>query len=378
MNQNNSIKNILVATPLYPPEMGGPATYTSMLEEHLPSYGYELTVVPFGKVRHLPKVIRHIAYLRLLLREGRACDLIYTLDGVSVGLPARIASVLLQKRLILRVPGDYAWEQGQQRFGVTQTLDDYAGGGYKKTGVMVRLLRWLQTGTANRAVKIITPSNYMRDIVSSWGIPKEKIATVYSALFPLEVTAPREELRRQLAYDGFVIVSAGRLVPWKGFPTVIKMVAELREAIPNVTLVIAGDGPVETELQALVKELGLEQTVRLVGRLSKDALGATIKAADVFVLNTAYEGLSHQLLEVMDLKVPIVTTAVGGNPELITHDKTGYLCAFDDQEALLEAVRDLAHTDAIRERLVVNAKGRANDFRKEKVVQDLVQVLKTL
>ncbi|MFT5037369.1 MAG: hypothetical protein ACI9VM_000949, partial [Candidatus Azotimanducaceae bacterium] len=65
---SNGMKKILVATGLYPPEIGGPATYTKMLEEELPKASIEPIVIPFGKVRHLPKVFRHIAFMYLLLK----------------------------------------------------------------------------------------------------------------------------------------------------------------------------------------------------------------------------------------------------------------------------------------------------------------------
>src|SRR3989344_2738828 len=111
-------KRILVATGLYPPDIGGPATYTKMLETHLPKRGVELTVAPYGWVRRYPKIFRHTAFMWKLIRESRGCDAIYALDPVSVGLPALIASKITRKPLFLRIVGDYAWEQGQLRFGV--------------------------------------------------------------------------------------------------------------------------------------------------------------------------------------------------------------------------------------------------------------------
>src|SRR3989338_3118004 len=110
---------VLIATGLYPPDIGGPATYTRFLERHLPKHGIGLDVAAFTVVRKYPKVIRHIIYFFTLMRKGRHADIIYALDTISVGVPALVASYLLGKTLYLRVPGDYAWEQGQQRFGIT-------------------------------------------------------------------------------------------------------------------------------------------------------------------------------------------------------------------------------------------------------------------
>jgi len=113
---SNGMK-LLIATGLYAPEIGGPATYTAFLEKHLLRYGVAYEVLPFSVVRKYPKVIRHFAYLIKLLLRSRGTTALYALDTVSVGLPVCIASFLTRKPYLLRVPGDYAWEQGQQRYG---------------------------------------------------------------------------------------------------------------------------------------------------------------------------------------------------------------------------------------------------------------------
>ena len=99
-------KKILIATGIYPPDMGGPATYSKLLADELPKRGIEVRVLTFGAVRHLPKVIRHLAYFFKTLSQGREVDIIYAQDPVSVGLPALWAARLLGKRFLLRLGGD--------------------------------------------------------------------------------------------------------------------------------------------------------------------------------------------------------------------------------------------------------------------------------
>ena len=365
------IKKILVATPLYPPEIGGPATYARMLEKELPAHHIELEILPFGKVRHLPKIIRHIAYIKLLLGRSKHFDIVYSLDPVSVGVPIMIASFITRKRYILRVAGDYAWEQGQQHFGVTDLLDEYIE--HKRNyPFMVRLFAWLQSKVAARALHIIVPSKYMKGIVSKWGITTSKISVVYSALSPLKVEGTRDKIRKKLSYRRTVIISAGRLVPWKGFLTLLEVVAELQS---DISFVIAGDGPERGVLEERAKELGINNRVSFEGILSREKLGEAIKGADVFVLNTAYEGLSHQLLEVMDLGVPIVTTNVGGNPELIEDGVSGILVPFDDKEALVSAILRVLQNVRLRERMVQNARLATKRFDQKVVAGELATFL---
>ena len=83
------MKKVLIATGLYPPEIGGPATYTKLLETRLPEYGFEISVLPFSSVRHLPKIIRHAAYFLKCLSRARAADIVFAQDPVSVGLPEK-------------------------------------------------------------------------------------------------------------------------------------------------------------------------------------------------------------------------------------------------------------------------------------------------
>src|SRR6185436_880397 len=102
---------ILVATGLYPPESGGPATYSKFLVEKLPALGVEVSVLPFSRVRYLPKLVRHVAYFFACASLAREADIVYAQDTVSVGLPAALAAFVARKKFMVRVPGDYAWEQ---------------------------------------------------------------------------------------------------------------------------------------------------------------------------------------------------------------------------------------------------------------------------
>jgi glycosyltransferase involved in cell wall biosynthesis len=118
---------LVIATPLYPPESGGPATYAKLLTEHLSadeSGAHErdfVALVKFSDVRHLPKIIRHSAYFFKVLKAGRSADVILALDPVSTGFPAALAAGMLRKPFVVKIVGDFAWEQGRQRFGITRT-----------------------------------------------------------------------------------------------------------------------------------------------------------------------------------------------------------------------------------------------------------------
>lgn len=368
---------IVIATGLYPPEIGGPATYAAMLKTELPPLGIEVTVVPFGLVRSYPKIIRHFVYTYKLWIESSGSDVVYALDPISVGLSALWVSRLRKTPFLIRLGGDYAWEQGRVRFGVKDTLDDYLSKPDEAV-LAVRMFAKLQTYVVSKACKVILPSNYLKSVVMKWGIDESKIQVIYSALFPLQVTETKEKLRSKLNYSYPTIMSAARLVPWKGFPVLISVVAKLKSQYPDISLIIAGSGAEKKRLEAQVLDLNLEKHVKFTGDVSKDTLGALIKTADVFVLNTAYEGLSHQLIEVMDIGTPIVTTTAGGNTELITDGIDGLLVEFNDQEQILQAVNRILNNQEIGERIVQSARGRSKLFSKVEVISEIKKVFESI
>ena len=231
---------ILIATPLYPPDDGGPATYARMLETALPKEGVEVVLLSFSIFRKYPKFVSHLLYTLALWKLTKGVDLIYTLDLVSAGFPALIVSKLSGKPLVLKIVGDYAWEQGTQRAGVKENLDEFVK--RKDYPFLVRIFRILQTAVARHAVRIITPSHYLKGIVSAWGIDPAKIVVVYNSFKSTLPTDEKSTLRKEFNMPRHTIISAGRFVPWKGFKVLMDVVAEVRKDIPDVVLEIAGSG----------------------------------------------------------------------------------------------------------------------------------------
>ena len=366
---------VVLATGLYPPDIGGPATYAKMLHDDLSKHDIDLIVVPFSLVRSYPKLIRHFVYGWKLWTSTRQTSLIYALDPISVGLPAVLIAKIRRLKFILRVGGDYAWEQGCVRFGITQTLDSFI---LKQTKhpLPVRLLSVLQSWVAQQAVVVVSPSNYLKRIITQWGVDPESVRVIYSVLFPLIPTQTKNQTLQELSVGSPVLLTSGRLVPWKGIDALIEVVQKLIDSYPNITLLVAGDGPEKVVLEAKVAKYNLQNHIKFLGRLNKTELANIKLAADVFILNTAYEGLSHELLEVMDLCVPIVTTNVGGNPELLSNGVDAALVPFDDTYALEESCIQIIENPDIRERFIRFAKKRTADFNRKQAVTATASLLK--
>lgn len=371
------MKHILIATGLYAPEIGGPATHTRILEMSGGGYGMKVTPLPFARVRKYPKVIRHMMYLYHVIKESRRATHVYALDPVSVGVPSYIGSALTGKLFILRVAGDYAWEQARGRFGCTDTLDVFSEKIKKDRGhygFMVRILYTLETFVASRATKVVVPSMYLKKIVCAWGVSEDRVHVVYNTLETMAIDDEKEVLKKKHNIEGISVVSVGRLVPWKGYQTLIDVVSELRSDVSEVQLYIVGDGPEERSLRAYAEEKGAEAYVHFLGKRDKKETLEIMKAGDVFALNTAYEGFSHTILEAMSVGTPVVTTDVCGNKELVEDGKNGRLVGCNDAGAFVSVLKQVIEDSDMRRCLKKNAHEAAHSFSEERMMKSLAQL----
>lgn len=373
---------IVIATGIYPPQSGGPATYSKLLSDRLPECGHEVTVVNFGAFLQWPKGVRHVLYFAKLFTAALGADVVYAQDPVSVGWPAKWVVRLLCKHFLLKIVGDYAWEQGCQRYAVDEPLDNFAANSTQSAyAPAVRFLKRIQLATAMAADRIIVPSEYLKRIVTAWGVPAEKITVIYNGFNSTDLMLPltMQSSVTPSSLASHAIVSVGRLVPWKGFDTLIEAVATLASTSSqhlqsNIHLYILGDGPDRAALEK--KAASLQAPVTFLGRVDHDTVLRYLSAAKVFVLNTAYEGFSHLLLEAMAVGVPIVTTPVGGNTELVEDGKSGLFVTQGDMKAIAAAVEKILSDTALAKRLSEAGKVRVAQFSDERMLGELDRLLK--
>ncbi len=376
---------ILIATGIYPPDIGGPATYSKILNDELPRHGIGVNVLSFGKVRRLPKIIRHLVYFLKVLRMARNADIVFSQDPVSVGLPSVIAAKILRKKFILKIVGDYAWEQFQNQKSKIKnqnyetkfiSLEEFQNQRYDFT---TELRRKIERWVVKRADKIIVPSEYLKKIMMMWGVPEEKIKVIYNAFDPVRDNISNGvEAPRKINLSGTILISAGRLVPWKGFNVLVEIMPEIIRQIPDAKLYIIGDGPEKENLKSQISNLKINDMVFLVGSVSHEDLLNYLCAGNIFVLNTGYEGFSHQILEAMAMEIPVITTNVGGNPELITNNESGILIEYNNKEQLKNAILKLYKDKGLREKFIKNAKEKIKEFGKERMVDKTIDVLNSV
>ena len=268
--------------------------------------------------------------LRQLKRAGRL-DLI----DAHFGYPDGYAATLLGRWL--KVPVTITLRGTEQRHAQDAALAP-------------RLALALQ-----RATHLIAVSQSLRRVALRLGAAEDKVRVVGNGV-DLKKFSPlgRSDARRTLGLPetGPVLVTVGGLVERKGFHRVIELLPALRARFPGLVYLVVGgpspEGDMGDELKRQVAALGLGDGVRFLGPLPPDRLREPLSAADVFVLSTRNEGWANVLLEAMACGLPVVTTDVGGNAEVVCRPELGTVVPFGDPDRLRAALEHAleAHWDA--------------------------------
>lgn len=387
------MKKLLIATGIYAPDIGGPASYVRALGARLAVKDIQVTVLTYSSVTsfsgdadapffvrrvwtRIPWGLRHAIFFLYALIYARSADGVLLLNAATAGVPATIAARLWGRPTIVRIVGDYAWEIAVQTGKTFLLIDDFQKS--SKSGRIARLDR-MQKWVARRARAIIVPSEYLARLVGEWGIAKEKVSVIYNGVDLPKSPLTKEDARKQIGVAGNIIVSCGRLAPWKGFRMLIKVMPQLFQVNQFARLVIVGDGSDMAMLASVIRNLGLERKVFLVGRKSHQELATYLAAADMFVLNTGYEGFSHQVLEAMMAGIPVITTSVGGNREIIVQGQNGLMVRYNDEFNLVEAIKTVWRQPELAEQLVANGYHTVAAFSIERMFSQTTELLqKTL
>lgn len=196
-----------------------------------------------------------------------------------------------------------------------------------------------------RATQVFAVSQSLRSTALSLGVPPGKVRVVGNGVDLLKFSPiPKAQARRSLGLPDQVpvLVTVGGLVERKGFHRVIELLPALRQRFPGLVYLVIGGASPEGDMGEALKrqsaELGLADAVRFLGALPPEQLHEPLSAADVFVLATRNEGWANVLLEAMACCLPVVTTDVGGNAEVVCRPELGCVVPFGDAGALQESI----------------------------------------
>lgn len=232
--------------------------------------------------------------------------------------------------------------------------------GYTWPDLRARVYNHLDRWSLRAAQRVLTVSEPFRMELIARGVAPEHIEVVHNAINaqwgrggqPEAATELRAKLG--VAPDARVVLIVGRLSSEKDHRTLLEAMGRLQGNTPPRHLLIVGDGPERPRIERTVRELGLAGSVTLTGQVPSAEPYYGI--ADICVLSSLSEGSPNALLEAMAAGVPVVATAVGGVPEMVSHDESALLVQPGDCQAMTGAIAALLGDGELARRLAAKAR----------------------
>jgi glycosyltransferase involved in cell wall biosynthesis len=374
----NERKKIIFACEIYPPDIGGPATYARELREQLLLHGYTVTSFTFGdkeEIKNEETIVidrkknvfgRSLNYFYTLLRLSKTGGVIYAMGPVASGLPAVAVGWLRKCRVIIRVPGDRAWETHCQRVRQPESFEEFQHKTHKGwVGILTRIERLV----VKRADHIVVPSNFLKNVVISWGADENHVTVISNA-----IKAPISELPHQ--ENLLSILAIGRLVPWKGFSDLIHAFQTVLKSYPHATLTIVGDGPERRYLENLARQSNVAVQTHFTGSVPRENLARYWQQASVFALPSGYEGFPHLVLEAWAAGIPVLVSDIPGNTGIVRNGENGLVVPYKDNAALSNGILALALDADLRQRMRANGAQSLAQYRWERIIGKTIALLK--
>jgi glycosyltransferase involved in cell wall biosynthesis len=317
--------NILITVGIFPPDIGGPASFVPKISDFLIENGHNVKIICLSEVgnintednfdvirikrsNNLP--IRWIKTIYQIVKNGRRSDLIFV-NGL--GVESAIANLILQKQLIRKIVGDPVWERAYNKKRITESFDDFQN---NKHSFLIEVQKLLRNWSINSAEIVITPSDHLKSFVSGIGYSK-KILKINNGVNITDINRANESK----ADINLIIIS--RLVVQKNINIVIEAMKLLDNK--NLKLSIIGEGGEFSKLENTIHDLNLQNQVQLLGKIDNNKISQFLLTADIFIQASDYEGLPHSVLEAINYEVPILSTETGGCKDLLNDGERGFI-----------------------------------------------------
>lgn len=187
----------------------------------------------------------------------------------------------------------------------------------------------------------------------------------------------KEEIKRMredfgLVENDIVIGTVARLDPRKGYHYLLESVAQVFKIYPTVKFLFVGEGELKPELEEFAKKLSISSKIIFVGKVTN--IPSFLSLLDIFVLASLDEGFGIVILEAMTASLPVVASRVGGIPEIINNNETGFLVKPADSKALAEGIIKLVEDKDLRARMGNLAKAEVKKFNSKEMTRKIEKI----
>jgi glycosyltransferase involved in cell wall biosynthesis len=317
--------NILITVGIFPPDIGGPASFVPKISNFLVENGHNVKIICLSEVgnnhiednldvirirrsNNLP--IRWLKTIYQIVKNGRNSDLIFV-NGL--GVESAIAALMLKKKLIRKIVGDPVWERAYNQKKTSESFDEFQN---NKHSFLIEVQKLLRNWSVNSAEVVITPSDHLKNFVSELGFNNE-ILKINNGV---DIT----DIKRTNVHKADInLLIISRLVIQKNINIVIEAMELLDNK--NVKLSIIGEGGEFNKLEGVIHELNLQNRVQLLGKIDNNKISQFLLTADIFIQASDYEGLPHSVLEAINYEIPILSTEVGGCRDLLNDGERGFI-----------------------------------------------------
>lgn len=313
---------ILIATGIFPPDIGGPATYAKNVKLEWEKEGHRVKVKAFHFEHFLPSGLRHLYYFLKIIPEVLWCDFVFALDTFSVGWPATCVAKLLGKKIIIRTGGDFLWEGYVERSREPVLFKDFYQTTQKKWSGKERFIFYITKWTLHHTDTLIFSTKWQRDIwLKPYNLEEIKIAFVENYY------GPKEESFEPTRKD---FIGGARPLIWKNIKSIQEVFAS-REVV-EITATYHSE---TCKYEAFMRKIAHCYATILVsfGDISPNMILDAIRRNKPFIL-TEENGLMDRIGDIAVIVNP-------KNPSDIK-DKVLWLCKKDNYDNQIKKIKNFS------------------------------------
>ena len=325
---------ILLITSIYPPQVGGPAIFTSRYSEWLLNQNLENRVISYNTnkeksnedkifVNLYPiRVLSFFIFIYKIIKNSNRKTLIIS-NGAFI--ETYIACRITGRRYIVKIPGDPVWELSRNRKWTSLSREDFQ---FVKYNFAQSALRFAFNTSFRNAKYLIAPSNELADFAKNWGVSEKKIKLVFNCVDSYKFKKFGNKYKK---YD---LVTVSRLVEGKGIRELVECASHLK-----LKLAVVGDGPLFKELRNF--SIGQGAQVDFLGSLSNHNVVEVLNNSQIFVLNSDSEATSYAILEAKMCELPILAKRNDGTLTIVRHNIDGLIYSSELNDTLMKSIKTL-------------------------------------